>query len=132
MSIKPRNRRPLRKKLLAYVFLLILFILLGFCINLFFISKNSQFISPLGKNNLDSINLEKILREKDILFSTVTISGSSYAINIPNNGQVKFSQEKDIAKQVSSLQRILKELTIEGKPFKSIDFRFNEPIIIFE
>lgn len=132
MSIKPRNRRPLRKKLLAYVFLLILFIVLGFCINLFFISKNSQFISPLGKNNLDSINLEKILREKGILFSTVIISGSSYTINIPNNGQVKFSQEKDIAKQVSSLQRILKELTIEGKPFKSIDFRFNEPIIIFE
>jgi len=33
--------------------------------------------------------------------------------------------------QIASLQRILRALTIEGKSFKNIDFRFKEPIISF-
>lgn len=80
---------------------------------------------------MDISNIEKLLKESNILFSTVVFSDSSYIINIPNSGQVKFSSQKDIEGQISSLQRILRELTIEGRPFKKIDFRFDEPIISF-
>lgn len=86
----------------------------------------------MGKNNIDVKKVEKILKDKNILFSSIVVlSDSSYLITIPNNGQVRLTPKKDIEKQVSSLQRILLQLTIEGKPFKSIDFRFEEPIISF-
>ncbi len=108
-----------------------LLVALAFAIHLIY-SKGSVFISPLGEENADSAKVEKLLREKNISFSGISIlSDSSYLITISNNGQVRFSSQKDIDKQVSSLQRIVRELTIEGKQFKIIDFRFSEPIISF-
>ena len=132
MLQNPRRRNSLKKKLTAYISLLIILGLLVSFINLFLQSKNSSYISPLGKSNIDRSRVEKILKDNNILFSQVLIlADSSYGVNIPNNGQVKLSSQKDIKKQITSLQRILRELTIEGKPFKSIDFRFEEPIISF-
>lgn len=86
----------------------------------------------MGASNSDRAKVEKILKDKNILFSQVfVLSDSSYMVNIPNNGQVRLSSQKNIDNQISSLQRILRELTIEGKPFKSIDFRFEEPIVSY-
>jgi len=90
------------------------------------------FVSPMGKSNSDRTKVEKILRDKNILFSQVfVLADSSYMINISDNVQVRLSSQKNIDNQISSLQRILRELTIEGKSFKNIDFRFSEPIISF-
>jgi hypothetical protein len=102
-----------------------------FFLNMFFTSRKPLFISPLGKTNIDKAHVEKNLKEKKILFTEVSLSDYSYLVNIKDNGQVRLSQEKDINDQISSLQKILNQLTIEGKPFKSIDFRFSEPIISF-
>lgn len=103
-----------------------------FVLNFFFLSKRPLFISPLGKIESYTAIIEKSLKEKNISFSQVlTLPDSTYAVNIVNNGQVKLSSTKDINEQISSLQRILIQLTIDGKPFKSIDFRFEEPIISF-
>lgn len=86
----------------------------------------------MGVNNSDRTKVEKVLKDNNILFSQVLVlSDSSYEVIIPNNGQIRLSSQKNIENQISSLQRILRELTIEGKPFKSIDFRFEEPIISF-
>jgi len=85
----------------------------------------------MGKTNVDLVFVEKKLKDKDILFSQVSLSDNSYLIDIQNNGQVRLSLDKDIDKQIASLQRILIQLTIEGKLFKSIDFRFSEPIVSF-
>jgi len=85
----------------------------------------------MGEINTDPNLVKKILKDNKIIFSEVILSDYSYLINLPNNGLVRFSLEKDINAQASSLQRILKELTIEGKSFKNIDFRFEEPIISF-
>lgn len=86
----------------------------------------------MGKNNIDTKKVEKILKDNNILVSRVLVlSDLSYEVTVLNNGQVKLSSKKDINRQIASLQRILRELTIEGKSFKSIDFRFEEPIISF-
>ena len=77
------------------------------------------------------VSVEKILKDNNIAFSAVTALDSSYSVNIPNNGQVILSGDKDINSQIASLQRILIQLTIEGKTFKNIDFRFSEPTISF-
>jgi len=130
MSINPRKQRSFKKKIIAYVFLLILFSLSFFLYSFF--SRQRTFISPLGKNNTDITKVERLLKEKNILFSQVLVlSDSSYNVSIPSNGKIRLSSQKNIDKQISSLQRILRALTIEGKPFKSIDFRFEEPIISF-
>lgn len=91
-----------------------------------------MFISPLSKANTpDLVSVEKILKDKNISYTEVTSSNNSYLVSIQDNGQVILSQEKDISSQIASLQRILLQLTIEGKPFKGIDFRFLEPTISF-
>ena len=80
---------------------------------------------------MDLNTVRKDLKDQNIPFSSVAISDYSYLVNIQNNGQVILSQNKDIEKQIASLQRILIQLTIEGKTFKSVDFRFVEPTISF-
>ena len=121
-----------RTKLTAYILFLTLLGFVIFFINSLLLSQKPLFISPIGENNIDTKKIEKILKDNDILVSNVLVASDySYEIVIPNNVLVKLSSKKDINKQVASLQRILRELTIEGKPFKSIDFRFEEPIISF-
>ena len=132
MLQKGKRRNSFRKKIIAYILFLAILGFIIFLINYLSIFGKPLFINPIGKTNIDAKKVEKILKDNNILFSQVyVLSDSSYGINIPNNGQIRFSSQKDIAKQVTSLQRILRELTIEGKQFKSIDFRFEEPIISF-
>lgn len=132
MPIKPRGRKSFKTKLTGYILLLTILGFVIFLINSLFLSGKPLFISPMGENNIDTKKVEKILKDKNILFSSIVLlSDSSYLISISNNGKVRLSLGKDIEKQISSLQRILVALTIEGKPFKNIDFRFAEPIISF-
>ncbi|MBI2613640.1 MAG: hypothetical protein HYW62_02615 [Candidatus Levybacteria bacterium] len=132
MLQSPRQRNSFKKKIGVYISLLIVLGFLFFLANLFFQTKSSSFISPLGTSNVDKSKVEKILKDNNIAFSgIVVLEDASYGISIPNNGQVRLSSQKNINKQVASLQRILRELTIEGKPFKNIDFRFEEPIISY-
>lgn len=131
MFINQRKRKYFRKKTAAYVLLLGILLACAFFLNLFFNSRKPLFISPLGKMNADRSYVEKILKKNNILFSRISLSENFYLVMIQNNGQVRLSQNKDIDKQIASLQRIMRELTIEGKTFKSIDFRFESPIISF-
>ncbi|HET9947069.1 MAG TPA: hypothetical protein VFQ63_03330, partial [Patescibacteria group bacterium] len=41
------------------------------------------------------------------------------------------SLNKDIEQQVSSLQLTIRELTMEGKEFHRLDFRYDKPVITF-
>jgi hypothetical protein len=131
MSINPRKLKYFKRKFAAYIVLLGILGGAIFVLNTFFTSSEPLFISPIGKTNIDLAFVEKILKDKNILFSQASLSDYSYLINIQNNGQVRLSQNKDVDKQISSLQKILRELTIEGRSFKSIDFRFEEPIVAF-
>lgn len=130
MFIKPKRKR-FRRRIISYIFLLVILGILAFFLNKFFISRKETIISPLSKPGIDLVSVERILKDNDIAFSAVTALDSSYLVNIPNNGQVILSGDKDINSQIASLQRILIQLTIEGKTFKNIDFRFSEPTISF-
>lgn len=131
MSTNPRKKRHLKKIITAYIFLSAILGLAVFLVNLLIISRKPLFINPIGKANTDKASVEKILKDNGILFSDVTLSDCCYVVSILNNGQIKLSKTKDIHEQVASLQRILRELTIEGKPFKGVDFRYSNPIIAF-
>ena len=132
MLQNPRARKSFKAKIIAYILLLTILVFFIFLINSLFLLQKPLFINPMGEDNISAKQVERLFREKNILFSHVLVlSDSSYSVSIPNNGLVRLSSQKNINKQMSSLQRILRELTIEGKQFKIIDFRFEEPIISF-
>lgn len=131
MSINPRRQRHFKKKVAGFFLFVSILGAIALLVNIFFVSGKPLYISPLGKNDNEKILIEKLLRENKILFSKVSLSDYFYNVEIENNGQVKLSPGKDLVKQVASLQRIVRQLTIEGKAFKSIDFRFDEPVVSF-
>lgn len=132
MFINPRRQKYLKRKLVVFILLLGILGCSTFFLNTFFASREPLYISPVGGAKVNQQQVEKILKENKILFTKVTLLDNSCLIDIQNNGQVRISQDKDIVQQIDSLQKILLELTIVGKPFKSIDLRFSQPIIIYE
>jgi hypothetical protein len=131
MSTNPRQQKHFKKVFARYLIFLSIIIFALYILNVFVISKKPLFISPMGKVSSNSASVEKILKNKGISFTGVTLVDDYYTVNVSSSGKIKLSTNKDINQQIASLQRILRELTIEGKSFKSIDFRFSEPIITF-
>lgn len=132
MSAEERKAYKIRKRLLWY-FLFLLFLGL-LAVSYYFLNFFSHplFISPLVEGGSQSFDLEKKLKDKQISFSSIDFnSDSSYAITLAQGGKIIISSKKNIDGQISSLQRILRELTIKGRPFKRIDFRFEKPVVEF-
>ena len=50
---------------------------------------------------------------------------------VGTNEQVIVSLQKDLTLQIASLQLTIAHLTIEGKQFKQLDFRFDKPVLTF-
>lgn len=87
----------------------------------------------ISKDSQLSKNLEEILKKNGIGFSTIQISSnSSILVNLAGGEEVFFSEGKPFDNQVSSLQFILSRLTIEGKRFSRLDFRFDKPVVTFK
>lgn len=134
--LQKRNRKD--RKYLRYLGLL--FILLGvslvFAAAFIFLSPyifKNPLISPIAQN-LKSQNpdIKSILAKEKINVSEVSVAtDSSYMVNLVDGGTVIMSPNKDLVEQVHSLQIILSRLTIEGKRFKTLDFRFDKPVVAF-
>lgn len=126
--------RYIRKKR-RFVFVLIslaLIILIGLA-SLPFFAKRDLYISPVTKNSDDAKKIETLLRDARILFLSISIDeDSSYKVKIEGGGEVVLSLKKDLERQITSLQPILKQLTIDGKKFNRIDFRYDKPLVVYE
>ncbi len=72
-----------------------------------------------GELTHDSISFISIVQNTD----------NSYTVSLPNQILVTFSAQKDIQEQVSSLQTILNNSTIDTKHAYQIDFRYDTPVI---
>jgi len=131
MHTNPRQKRSLKQKIIVYILLLGALAISCFLYDKLVLLRRVPYISPLGGSTVDINSVEKDLKDQNIPFSSVTVSSDFYLVSLQNNGQVMLSPDKDIKKEIASLQRILIQLTIEGKTFKSIDFRFAEPTISF-
>ena len=132
MSTERRKTRKFRKKIFWVIFY---FIFLGSLIlSYYFFNyfKKPIIVNPIQEQTVKEIDLEKSLRKYKISFSSISYdSDSIYVILLTQGGKIMVSSKKNINGQISSLQRILRELTIEGKPFKIIDFRFEKPVVEF-
>ncbi|MEX2007839.1 MAG: hypothetical protein WD992_03635 [Candidatus Levyibacteriota bacterium] len=129
-----------RKSKNYFKYLGILFVILGISLILMtafvyispFVFKKS-ILSPLPKNFTgQNQDIESLLRKEKINFSDISIAtDSSYLVYLEDGGQAIISHKKNLSEQVRSLQIVLSRLTIEGKRFKSLDFRFEKPVISF-
>jgi hypothetical protein len=100
---------------------------------LYFSFAKISVISPLAKTRISKLNnLENTLSKNKISFSNAGVNqDGSFTIKLLEGGEVILSSKKDIGSQLSSLQLILSRLTIEGKKLKTLDFRFDNPVVTF-
>lgn len=112
-------------------------VLLVLILNLIF-PKASWFrkpivINPVIRNSdIEGSKIGRLLSNASIPFSSINSVQDYFDIELNGSGRVYMSYKKDINSQISSLTAILKQLTINGKGFKLIDFRFDKPVIVFE
>lgn len=130
------KRRSSKKFFLFLLFFLSFsgFLLLGLNLNF----KQHRLVSPLPstKDNYSSSDktkreIKNLLNKNSISFNAITASNSSYFIRLAGGEEVILASEKPLTSQISSLQLVLSRLTIEGKRFVRLDFRFDKPIIDF-
>ncbi len=98
-------------------------------------SSKVKILNPLSQNipqGNKKGTLENELYKNNIQYSRVDVAtDSSYIVFLKDDGTVLISNEKNLSDQITSLQVILSRLTIEGRKFKKLDLRFNQPIIVF-
>lgn len=138
MFTKKRQLKKEKIKSRTKTIFIVLFFLSAILILIEYLFLNFSFgrttyISPVSKNTIsNTIALEKELEKSNILFKNITNSqDGNLQVELSDGSTVIFAQKKDIKNQISSLQLVLTRLTIEGKKLKSLDFRFNNPIVTY-
>ncbi len=92
------------------------------------------FISPLSQTKETLLaRVEEELEKQNISFGKVTSnSDGSLSVKLKDESEIIFSSKKNVSSQITSLQLMLSRLTIEGKKLKSLDFRFDNPVVSFK
>ena len=136
--IRERFRKSFKFILKSFVFVVfcssIILIILGFLLN-----RAPDFVSPLplGKysqaTTIDASQIKSELSKKHIDTQGIfLLQEGGYLIKLKDNELVYISAKKSIPSQISSLQLVLSRLTIEGKRFSSLDFRYDTPVIVYK
>jgi hypothetical protein len=128
------KKEKLKGKIWLVFFILAILLILVIGIEfLYFNFVKVSVISPLAKSKVSRlVNLENELSKNQITFSAASANqDGSYTIKLLAGGEVILSSKKDIGSQLSSLQLMLSRLTIEGKKLKTLDFRFDNPVVSF-
>lgn len=144
MFFKRTKRKNRKIKKIFFLFFGLIFFLLAIVVIVF--HKKSSIVSPVPNSFLlkslknvstsdlrmfdKTKSIEESLKKSDIPFSKVMVStGSSYIVFLSEGGEVIISPNKDLSFQISSLQLVLSRFTIEGKKFRSLDFRYDRPVV---
>lgn len=73
----------------------------------------------------------KKLAELNNKVEKVDINGPHMIVFNVQKKSIIFSADKDLGKQLYQLETLIHQFTIEGKEFKSLDLRFDKPIVTF-
>lgn len=142
MQILRKKRRNLKKILLASFLAFAIYVATFsalFFTNRFFFHKQAlikplptlAIQNPVAIENAASA-LEKLLSAGNISYTSIQIaSNSSVLITLKTGEQILFDETKKLDEQITSLQLIMRQLTIEGKRFTRIDLRFDNPVVSF-
>jgi len=99
------------------------------------------FLSPIAtivqknsiiQNSNQTSAIEDVLKKNNLTPVSITeASDSAVLVTLDTNEQIIFSEKKDLNQQITSLQLIRRQLTIEGKRLQRVDFRFDNPVVSF-
>lgn len=144
---KPQKRRHTykRKKLLVFFLSCSLVIFCGLCVFYLYIFHFSptQLVRPIPAfssvkgistrtQTAAIVEVRRLCKEENIPITDITERADlTIEINQSGGEKILFSTTKPIEEQISSLQLVLTRLTIEGKRFESLDFRFDTPVVVF-
>ncbi len=138
-----RDQKDLQKKQILLLSLVsgaigILCIIIGY----FVLVHEPTFISPLpflrslglaGDQDTTTSQIKSYLKDHSIDYKDVKASGTTtYVITTNEGGTAFLTKNKDIALQLSSLQRIVSRLTMEDKKFSRLDLRYDKPVIVLQ
>ena len=131
MRQKARKNKKAIKRLWIIILLVLFLTILIILFSKFFWIRKPLFISPVTTNSRKQTEgLERLFSNVKIEFLSISLnSDTSYSIELQDRSKIILSSKKDIQRQISSLQPILKLLTIEGRRFEVLDFRFDKPVI---
>lgn len=130
--VTKKEKKKVTKKKFSVILIIIGLLLIVVPLFYFALLEDKPiYINPLAKDQTSkNMQIEKMLKSKNIEFISVsTANDLSYVIKLNNESEVIIDPNKDLAQQLSSLQLITSQLKIEGKAFKSLDFRYKKPII---
>jgi cell division septal protein FtsQ len=138
---RKRNRewKQLSKKIL--IFISVFCITLGFLFIIF--RESSHLMTPLSlikaqkaavvESTQDTSVVKKALDAKKIEYDEINVSSEgAYMVRLKTGEDVILSSEKDLAKQLSSLQVIYSRLTMEGRGLRKLDLRYDKPVVVFK
>jgi hypothetical protein len=133
--LERKHKRKFLSKI-PYIFfglLLVTIFLIFVSVVSYILSSKVRVLSPIATSSTyKNGSLEGELQKNNIQFSKIEVAtDSSYLIFLKDDGLVQMSKDKSFSDQITSLQLISSRLTIEGRKFKRLDLRFNEPIIVF-
>lgn len=127
---KKQSKKIRRQKYLYYLACAVLLIGVIYLAYFYFFSKSKEFINPLSSIGfVQNYILQGSLKKHHIEYSKIDYKDGIYTIILKDGESVILPGNKNIEKEVSSLQLILTRLKIEGKGFKNLDFRYNNPVI---
>ncbi len=130
---KYSSKQGLKLILITILFIGIISTLFAYLYINFYINTYG-FISPLSQNKETLlVKVEENLEKQNISFGKVlSNSDGSLSVKLKDESEIIFSSKKDVKSQITSLQLMLSRLTIEGKKLKSLDFRFDNPVVSFK
>ncbi|MBI5044708.1 MAG: hypothetical protein HZC02_02175 [Candidatus Levybacteria bacterium] len=139
--LKKEKRHHNKKKILL---LSLFFGLIGvffIAVGALILSREPIFTSPLPllrtfgastDKNEDKAAIESFLSKNHITYKKLEQVGSSDFRLQTQLGVVFLTSNRDLSVQLTSLQRILSRLTMEGKKFVRLDLRFDKPVIVLQ
>jgi hypothetical protein len=100
--------------------------------------QSAKIVTPLGisfslhKTIPQTDIVQNLLQKENYSLGDISVSSdSSILVKLKTGEEIIFTQNKDPKEQIASLQLIRARLTIEGRRFSRIDFRFDNPVITF-
>jgi cell division septal protein FtsQ len=136
-----KRRLPNQKKKSRWYFLALPILIfiggVGILVNM--LTNHPHFISALPTKNspvLATVTTEDVLQKEfekaGFHIDSVTVaSDSGYLIHL-HTGETIVANEKTPISQISSLQALLTNLTMEGKRIERLDIRFDKPVVLFK
>ncbi len=132
----PQRRLKARLKTL-FVMVLLFIATIAVCSVVFaLVHTKTTLLSPIFVQTASPVNaiaLVKSVCQRDNIacLHITTRDATSLQITLDNGSVVYIATTKDIVSQLASLQQVISQLTIRGKQFKTLDFRFDHIIMTF-